>query len=210
MNTAKLGLAFVPLMAALALAPQAAAQAPQQPGTPVTLRGTIDSYADDVLAITTRDGEKISLSLPDDVRISYNTQKTMADLDEGVQLGVTTVEGPDGRPHALEVHVMDQTPGVHREWDLAPDSTMTNGTVTSAADEGGNRVITVHFETAEATGDWEVVVTPDTPVVHLVGEGDHSLLVPGAYVFVSARKLDDGSYIARSVQAEKDGVKPAL
>lgn len=203
-------LRYLSALAGLVVAAATAPAMAQQPGTPMLLRGTVDGVDGNSMAITTREGEKLTLTLSDETRIAYNTQKTMADIAEGVQLGVTTIDGPDGKPKALEVHIMDQTPGVHRPWDLVPDSTMTNGTVTSAADQDGNRVFTVHYKTDQGEGDWEVVVTPDTPVVHMVNDGDRSLLVAGAYVFVSARKLDDGTYTAGFVMAEKDGVKPPL
>lgn len=196
---------------ALTLAVPAIAQNQQPAGTPVLLRGTIDGVDGNRLTITTREGKKIDLTMNDALRVGYNTQKTLADLDEGVQVGVTTVDGPDGKPRALEVHVMDDAGNVHRPWDLAPNSTMTNGIVTNAEDaSAGAREITVHYKTPDAEGDWVVTVPPDTPVVYLLNDGDRSLLVPGAYVFVSARKLDDGTYTTGYIQAEKEGVKPPL
>lgn len=197
------------LGAALIAAP---AFAQQPPGTPVMLRGTIDSIDGNTLAMTTTGGEKLNVTLAEQLRVGYNAQRTMADLDEGVQLGVTTVEGEDGKPRAIEVHIMDQTPGVHRPWDEEAGSTMTNGEVTTITDTAadGSRMMTVHYKTDQAEGDYEILVPGDIPVVHLSNDGDRSLLVPGAYIFVSGRKLDDGTYTAGYIQAEKDGVKPPL
>lgn len=197
------------LGAALIAAP---AFAQQPAGTPMFLRGTIDSVDGNALAMTTTAGEKLNVTLADELRVGYNTQRTMADLDEGVQLGVTTVEGADGMPRAIEVHIMDQTPGVHRPWDEQAGSTMTNGEVSTISDVAadGSRMMTVHYKTADAEGDYEMLVPGDIPVVHLANDGDRSLLVPGAFIFVSARKLDDGTYTAGYIQAEKDGVKPPL
>src|SRR5215207_7197909 len=96
------------LLALVAAAP-ALAQQPAPAGTPMFLRGTIDSVDGNMMAMTTREGEKVTVTLSDPLTVGYNTQRTLADLDEGVQLGVTTVEGPDGKPRALEVHIMDQT-----------------------------------------------------------------------------------------------------
>ncbi len=199
--------AFSPAMA------QNAAPAPAPlPGTPVTFRGTIDTVTGDVLALTTREGPKVSVTLLPELTVSYHTQQTLADLDPGANIGVTTVDGPDGMPRALEVHVMDGPTNVRRPWDLAPNATMTNGVVTAAADQGAGagRLITVHYKTADQEGDWTVLVSPETPVTAMMRNGDRSLLVPGAYVYVSARRLDDGSHITRSIQAERDGVKPPL
>lgn len=108
--------------------------------------------------------------------------------------------------------MMDETPGVHRPWDEEAGSTMTNGEVTEISEvaDDGSRIMTVHYKTADAEGDYQMVIPGDIPVVHLANDGDRSLLVPGAYIFASARKLDDGTYTAGYIQAEKDGVRSPL
>ena len=57
-------------------------------------------------------------------------------------------------------------------------------------------------------GERTVLVTPDTPI-WTTTPGDASLLVPGAYVVVNTRRLDDGTYTATSVTVEKE-TKPTL
>ena len=42
------------------------------------------------------------------------------------------------------------------------------------------------------------------------GEGDTTLLKPGAAVLTIARKQADGSLVTNRVTAEKDGVKPPM
>ncbi|MHA1559140.1 MAG: hypothetical protein ACTSWI_00480 [Alphaproteobacteria bacterium] len=181
----------------------------QIPGVEL-IRGTIDSVDGDILAMTTRDNEQILVILGEDLVVGFNTELTLADLAPGVQLGVTTLEGPDGVNEPLEVHVMQDAGNLHGPWDLVDGAMMTNGIVTDAADANGGRQITIHYILTEEEGDWTIVVPPDIPVLEVVNAGDRSLLVPGAIVFVVGVPLDDGGYVTNYIMAEKDGVPPAL
>jgi hypothetical protein len=90
-------------------------------------------------------------------------------------------------------------------WDLQPDSTMTNATVTGTATSSDGQVLKVKFKGQES----EFIVGPECPVLGL-GTGDPSLLKPGAAVFVIAQKQPDGSMTSSRLYAEKDGVKPPM
>lgn len=190
----------------VAMAVPAAAQAP------TFLRGTIDSVDGDTMVMTTRGGETLTVMLGDPLTIGYNVEYDIEDLEPGVQLGVTTISGPDGNPEPFEVHVMDDAGNVSTPWqhDLAPDAMMTNGVIASAETVGEGREITVHYETEAMGGDVTVVVPDDIPVLRTFNDGDRSLLVPGAFVFVVASPGEDGGYSTNYIQAEKDGVAPAL
>ena len=59
------------------------------------------------------------------------------------------------------------------------------------------------------TGEKLVMIGPDTPIWS-TEPGDASLVVPGAYVVINARKLDDGSYTATNIMIEKNGTRPTL
>ena len=191
---------------AIAVAAPAAAQAP------TFLRGTIDSVDGDTLVITTRAGETLTISLGEPLIVGYNVEYAIADLEAGVQLGVTTVTGPEGEPVPIEVHVMDNAGNLHMPWphDLAPEAMMTNGVVAEAETVGDGRRITVHYELEAGGGDWTVVVPDEIPVLRTFNDGDRSLLVPGAFVFVVANPTEGGGYATNYIQAEKDGVAPAL
>jgi hypothetical protein len=190
----------------VAFAAPAAAQAP------IFLRGTIDSIDGDTMIMTTRAGETVTVMLGDPLTIGYNVEFNVEDLEAGVQLGVTTVTGPDGNPVPFEVHVMDDAGNINMPWqhDLAPDAMMTNGVIAEAETVGDGRQITVHYDVEGGGGDVTVVVPDDIPVLRNYNDGDRSLLVPGAFVFVVGVPLEDGGYTTNYIQAEKDGVRPAL
>ena len=50
---------------------------------------------------------------------------------------------------------------------------------------------------------------PGIPIVTLA-PGDAGLLVPGAWVFLTAKKADDGALTTDRVAVGKDGLKPPM
>lgn len=91
----------------------------------------------------------------------------------------------------------------HRPWDLQPNSTMTNGTVSAVAVAGNGRELTLAYK----EGTQRVVVPADIPIVTSQA-GDRSLLVVGEYAFIAATVAADGRMTAQRLQVSKDGVRP--
>lgn len=91
----------------------------------------------------------------------------------------------------------------HRPWDLQPNSTMTNGTVSAVAVAGNGRELTLAYK----EGTQRVVVPVDIPIV-TPQAGDRSLLVVGEYAFIAATVAADGRMTAQRLQVSKDGVRP--
>lgn len=180
-----------------------------QADSSVNVRGTVDKLAGDTLTLTAREGQKLTVALPADTRISGTEKRSLADIKDGSYVASTSVKGPDGKLHAMEVHLFPPGPPPRnlnqRPYDLAPNSLMTNAQVAQVSKVGQGGEITVTYE-----GKKEVVVVgPETPIVIAV-PGDRSLLKPGAAVFVAAQKKADGSLTATRITAEKNGVKPPM
>ena len=118
------------------------------------------------------------------------------------------MEGADGKLHAQEVHIfpdaMRGTGEGHRPMG-APKQSMTNATVAVVVTAPQGRVLQMRYK----GGEQSIVVDPGTRIVELI-PGDRSLLKPGAAVSVFVNKAEDGTLTARSIQAEKDGVKPLM
>jgi hypothetical protein len=179
-------------------------------GTPVNVRGTIDKLDGDKLTVNAREGQKVTVGLNPDIRISGVQKKSLADIKPGDYIASTSMRGSDGKLHALEVHIFPpgQTPTVgQRPYDLAPSSLMTNASVAEVAkvSQGQGADITVTYKDEKSV----VVVGPEVPVVMAV-PGDRALLKPGAAVFIAAQKKPDGTLTASRITAEKDGVKPPM
>jgi hypothetical protein len=199
---------FIVALAGMIAVP-ALAQTPAPANPPVRIRGTVDKLDGNKLTVKSRDGQSVDIVLADNVAIVYLVKKSMADIKSGDYLASTGIKGTDGKIHAIEVRIFPEAMRGAGEgqfaWDLKPDTVMTNATagqITKSAD--GNVVSVIYKGT---TSDY--TIDPTTPIF-TYDQGDKSLLVPGAAVFVIAAKKDDGTLTAARLTAEKDGVKPPM
>ena len=176
--------------------------------TPQRISGTVEKFDGRTLGVDSLDGQALSILLPDGVRIGAVRNSTLADIKPGDFVGSAAVKGPDGKLHAQEVHIFPEalrgTGEGHRPM-AGHEQTMTNAVVEGIAISAEGRVLTLKY----AGGTQQINVGPGVRVVRLI-PGDKSLLKPGASVVVYALKAADGSLTARSVQAEKDGIKPLM
>src|SRR5689334_8384749 len=76
----------------------------------VNLRGTIDKVEGDKLTLNTREGTKATVTMPADTRISGTEKRTLADIKDGTYVASTSIKGTDGKLHAIEVHLLGDTP----------------------------------------------------------------------------------------------------
>jgi hypothetical protein len=186
----------------------AAAHAQTAASTPERISGTVETFDGKTLGVDALNGQALSIALPDGVRIGAVENKTLLDIKPGDFVGSAAVKGPDGKLHAQEVHIFPEalrgTGEGHRPM-AGPEQSMTNAVVDGMATSADGRSLTLRY----AGGVQQIDVGPNVRVVRLI-PGDKSLLKPGASVVVYAMKAADGSLTARSVQAEKDGVKPLM
>jgi hypothetical protein len=206
--TMKRPLASLTLVAAFAavsvLASSALAQAPQT----VRLRGVIEKVDGNTLTAKTDKGDEIKINLADKMLIVDVVKASLADIKDGAFIGSGAMPQPDGSQKAIEVHIfaesMRGTGEGFRQWDGAPNSTMTNGTVGTTVTGVDGPVITVKFK----DGEKKIVVTPDVPIVRFE-IGDISAVKPGAaFTVVAAVKQPDGSFGINRINVGRDGVVP--
>jgi hypothetical protein len=181
----------------------------QQPPSPSRVRGTIESLDGDVLSVKSRSGEDVKLHMTADMRVVGITKISLSDIKVGSFIGTTTVPGPEGVPTAVEVHVFPEdmrgTGEGSRPYDLRPNSTMTNATVTESVVGNDGHTLLVKYK----EGEKKVVVTPETPVVTYV-PADKSDLKAGAKVIAFIKKLPDGSFETNRVSVGRDGLTPPM
>lgn len=176
-------------------------------GTP-RFRGTVDSVKDDTLQMTTRDGKKVSLTLPAQFRVASVFAAKIEDIKPGSYVGSAAVPQADGSLKALQVTVFPPAArgageGFHT-WDLTPTSTMTNGTVGEITTTNG-RVLTVKY----GTGEKHILVPNDVPVVTFE-PGTRDLLVPGAKVIVNSSRNSADTLTVTSISVGKNGMTPPM
>src|SRR5208283_288787 len=150
--------AFVLLFAAS----MAAAQAP------VRVRGVIDNVDGKTLSVKARDGAMVQVKLADDARVLTLDKKSLADVKQGVFVGITAMPQPDGSRKAVEIHIfpdaMRGTGEGHYPWDLMPNSTMTNGNIESQVVSNDGQTLVMKYKDGEKT----IIVPENVEVVMFV------------------------------------------
>src|SRR5262245_18363419 len=130
--------------------------------TPTRIRGTLEQVDGNTLTVKARSGEMLKVKVPDNVVVIGIANATMADIGNGKFIGTTTVGQKDGALVAEEVHIFPEsmrgTGEGHRDWDLRPESKMTNANVANIKNMGDGRVITVQYKGGEKQIDRKSVV----------------------------------------------------
>jgi hypothetical protein len=181
----------------------------QQPPTPTRVRGTIEGVEGDVLSVRSRSGEHVKLHLSGDAKVVGIIRISLADIKLGSFIGTTTVPGPDGVPTAVEVHVFPEdmrgTGEGSRPYDLRPNSTMTNATVSEQVAGNDGQTLMIKYK----DGEKKVTVGPDTPVVTYV-PGEKSDLKTDAKIIAFVKQLPDGSFETNRISVGRDGLTPPM
>src|SRR6478752_6140538 len=182
----------------------------QQPA-PVRVRGTVEAVDGPMLTVKSRDGQTTyKVKLTDNAAVRGIVKAPLSDIKDNSFIGVTGMPQSDGSQKAVEIHIFPEpmrgTGEGHRPWDLVPNSTMTNATVTQMVKAVDGDEITVKYQ----GGEKKIVVLPQTRIVTFV-PGDKSELKPGVKIFIAAaRKKDDGTLEAGSIAAGRDGLPPPM
>ena len=167
--------------------------------TVVRVRGTVESLDANTLTVKTREGPSVKIALADNYTVAAVVPVELVSIAAGSYIGTAAMCKPEGCT-ALEVLVfpeaMKGTGEGRFPWDLAPESTMINAsvsTVSAGAGTGRELVVTHKGETSK------VMVPVGVPIVTFV-PADRSLLKAGTPVFIGSQKAADGSLSAARVR----------
>ena len=195
------------LSAAFAFAATAAlAQAPDL----VRVRGTIQSVDGSMLDVKARDGADMKIKLADNAQVRTVVGKTIADVKQGLFVGITAMPQPDGTQKAVEIHIFPEaargTGEGHQPWDLMPGSTMTNANVDSEVAITDGKKLVLKYKDGDKT-----FIVPDNVKVVMFAPGTAADIKPGAKIFiVGAKKLPDGTLEAPAITVGTNGVDPPM
>jgi outer membrane lipoprotein SlyB len=176
----------------------------------VRVRGTIAGVDGQTLDVKARDGTPIKVKLADDVRILAVDRKSMADVKQGVFVGIVGMPQPDGTQKAVEIHIFPEamrgSNEGHRPWDLMPNSTMTNANIESAVASADGQELVLKYK----DGEKKFIVPANIEVV-MFAPATAADLKPGEKVFVpGAKKMPDGTAVAGFVVVGRNGVDPPM
>jgi hypothetical protein len=175
----------------------------------VRIRGTIERIDGPVYVIKNREGAELKLTLTDNPLFVAISPSSKADIKAGMFVGSAGMMQPDGTQKAIEVHIFPEsmrgTGEGHYDWDLKPQSKMTNGNVEQTVSGVDGPVLSVKYK----DGEKKLVVTPETVVVTYV-PGNKDEVKPGTKVFVAAKKQPDGTFQAPRITYGRNGAGPAF
>jgi hypothetical protein len=176
----------------------------------VRIRGTIERVEGPVYVVKNRDGAEVKLTVTDNPLFVAIVKSTMADIKPGMFVGSTGMPQPDGSQKAIEVHIFPEsmrgTGEGHYDWDLKPQTKMTNANVEQTVGGVDGQMLSVKYK----DGEKKLLVTPETAVVTYV-TGDKSDLKPGTKIFVgAAKKQADGTLQTPRITYGKDGLMPPM
>jgi hypothetical protein len=176
----------------------------------VRIRGTIEKVDGPIFVVKNRDGAELKLTVTDNPLFVAIVKSTMADIKPGLFVGSTGMSQPDGSQKAIEVHIFPEsmrgTGEGHYDWDLKPQTKMTNANVEQTVAGVDGPILSVKYK----DGEKKLVVTPETTVVTYVA-GSRDDLKPGTKVFVAAaKKQPDGTLQTPRITYGKDGLTPPM
>ena len=176
----------------------------------VRIRGTIERVDGLVYVVKNRDGAELKLTVTDNPLFVAIVKSTMADIQPGMFVGSTGMVQPDGSQKAIEVHIFPEsmrgTGEGHYDWDLKPQTKMTNGNVEQTVAGVDGPLLSVKYK----DGEKKLVVTPETVIVTYV-PGNRDDLKPGTKIFVAAaKKQPDGTFQTPRITYGRNGAGPAF
>ena len=179
-----------------------------QQSPPVRVRGTVEGVDGDMVTVKSRDGAELKLKLKDNVRIGGVVKASLTDVKADTNVAITSRPRPDGTLEAVELRIAPAGQpfnSFHGDWDLMPNSFMTNGSLQTSVAGVDGQVLTVKYKVkGKPDEEKKIVVTPKTIVATTV-PGTKADLKPGLKVFVAgAPKLPDGSLDVAAIQVEKE------
>ena len=189
------------------LASAANAQAPPA----AVARAAIEKVSADgaSLIVRTRTEKDETIRLTDATTVTRVVPAKLADVKAGAFVGVAAVPDADGALKALELHIFPESmrgtgEGFH-PFDLAPNSSMTNGAIAARVEGVAGTTLTVAYRGGRQT----IVIDAETPIVAFA-PGVRADLAPGAAIVARGARQDDGSIAAAHILVGENGFVPPL
>lgn len=175
----------------------------------VRVRGTVATSDGAKLTVKTREGDTTAIALAPTAKVMAVVKASVEDIKPGDFVGIASLPKSKGGDGALEVLIfpaaMKGTGEGSYPWDLKPQSSMTNATVSNAVKEVDGHEITVKVNGK----DKKISVADGTTVVTLA-PATAADLKPGAVVFAPTTRGADGTLTAGFVIVGANGIVPPM
>src|SRR5437660_12665755 len=115
----------------------------------VRVRGTIEKLDGNNLMVKSRDGAELKLALKDNVRIGGVVKASLTDVKADSNVAITSRPRADGTLQAVELRIAPAGQpfnSFHGDWDLMPNSFMTNGEMQTSVAAVDGQMLTVKYK----------------------------------------------------------------
>ncbi|MDB5654604.1 MAG: hypothetical protein JWQ94_2217 [Tardiphaga sp.] len=175
----------------------------------VRVRGVVETSDGSKVTVKTREGATTAIALATSAKVMAVAKASIDDVKPGDFVGIASLPKSKGGDGAVEVLIfpaaMKGTGEGSYPWDLKPNSSMTNATVSNAVKEVDGHEITVKVNGK----DKKISVADGTTVVTLA-PATAADLKPGAAVFVPTERGADGTLTAGFVIVGANGIVPPM
>ena len=175
----------------------------------VRVRGVIEASDGSKITVKTREGASTAIALAAAVKVMAVAKASVEDIKPGDFVGIASLPKSKGGDGAVEVLIfpaaMKGTGEGSYPWDLKPQSTMTNATVSNAVKE-----VDGHEVTVKVNGKDKKISVADGTVVVTLAPAAAADLKTGATVFVPTERSPDGTLTAGFVIVGANGIVPPM
>ena len=171
--------------------------------------GVIEASDGSKITVKTREGASTAIALAAAVKVMAVAKASVEDIKPGDFVGIASLPKSKGGDGAVEVLIfpaaMKGTGEGSYPWDLKPQSTMTNATVSNAVKE-----VDGHEVTVKVNGKDKKISVADGTVVVTLAPAAAADLKTGATVFVPTERSPDGTLTAGFVIVGANGIVPPM
>lgn len=163
------------------------------------IRGIIAKIEDGTLVFRGKAEGISSVSLDSATEIFTNQPSSLSAVKVGDYVASAAVKGADGKLRSKELRILPEALrglGEGQRPMKAPDTVMTNASVSEVVAAPEGQVVKVKYQNGTA----ELIVGPQVPVTAVVAS-EASALKSGQSVFVLATKAPDGTMRAKRILA---------
>ncbi len=178
----------------------------------VRVRGTIEKVDGNAVMVKSREGAEFKLVLKDNARVAGVVKARLTDLKPTDNVAITSQRRADGGQEAIELRISPAGQPFNSfqgDWDLAPNTTMTNGSLQGAIANFEGEVLTVTYKVKDQPDREQKIVVTASTIIATTVPATLADLKPGLKVFVAgAPRLADGSLDVAAIQVEKEIAPP--
>jgi len=189
------------LLGVLACAPAIGQQTPAS----VRFSGVIERVDGDTFFVRTATSQAEVRLMPSTRLLGVGPAR-LADIRQGLFIGVGASPQPDGSQKAIQVTLFPESlRGLgegHYPWNR-PNTTMTNATVETTVSAVDGQVLTVKYKGGE-----QKIVIGEGALLRTLSAFERAELRPGVSVAVNGTPKSDTQVDAISITAGRDGMKP--